>query len=379
MNQATDSAKDKIVFVFHEDINVLSEKNLFLQDNDPILREYTNFRHIHREHPYILREDSNVSSQDSYLMPEESNTPYDDVFRTLATDCPRLLIPLVNELFHENYNGTETVSLSSNIHFILTEDGGKRKRENDSHFSVTADNLVKRYHIECQSTDDGSILVRMFEYGALIAIHSSQLTNDRLVIPFPDSALIALRHTSRTPDTMELVICTSEGEITCHVPVLKIGQYTWKELFEKRLYFLIPFHIFTYEKILKKLEEDEELPQWLKNRYIQIIAELIRLNECGEITEYTKQTIMAMSQKVLRTMVKNNYKAIKGVSKIMGGHILEYEAKTIKREGIREGLQIGRQEGRAALGSEALKLIRAGKLEEATKLLENPNQNLDIL
>ena len=38
------------------------------------------------------------------------NTPYDDVFRTLLTDCSSLIIPVVNEIFHENYTGEETVT-----------------------------------------------------------------------------------------------------------------------------------------------------------------------------------------------------------------------------------------------------------------------------
>lgn len=37
----------------------------------------------------------------------------------------------------------------------------------------------------------------------------------------------------------------------------------------------------------------------------------------------------------------------KGVSAVMGGKVLEYEAKTIKREGIAEGIAMGRAEGRA--------------------------------
>ena len=31
------------------------------------------------------------------------NTPYDDVFRTLLNDCSSLIIPVVNEIFHESY------------------------------------------------------------------------------------------------------------------------------------------------------------------------------------------------------------------------------------------------------------------------------------
>ena len=32
-----------------------------------------------------------------------SNTPYDDVFRTLLNDCSSLIIPVINEVFGENY------------------------------------------------------------------------------------------------------------------------------------------------------------------------------------------------------------------------------------------------------------------------------------
>lgn len=30
-------------------------------------------------------------------------TPYDDSFRTLLTDCKRLIVPLVNEMFGESF------------------------------------------------------------------------------------------------------------------------------------------------------------------------------------------------------------------------------------------------------------------------------------
>ena len=28
-------------------------------------------------------------------------TPYDDVHRTMLNDCPKLIIPVVNEMFHK--------------------------------------------------------------------------------------------------------------------------------------------------------------------------------------------------------------------------------------------------------------------------------------
>lgn len=44
-------------------------------------------------------------------MMDNFNTTYDDVFRTLITDCKKLIIPIVNEIFHENYTENQDVVL----------------------------------------------------------------------------------------------------------------------------------------------------------------------------------------------------------------------------------------------------------------------------
>ena len=50
---------------------------------------------------------------------------------------------------------------------------------------------------------------------------------------------------------------------------------------------------------------------------------------------------MDMSNKVLEKIAKK-YEAVReGVKTVMGGKILEYEAKTIKREGEKEGIKKG--------------------------------------
>ena len=49
---------------------------------------------------------------------KSSNTPYDDVFRTLLNDCSSLIIPVINEVFGEDYRGDEEVLFYPNEHFI---------------------------------------------------------------------------------------------------------------------------------------------------------------------------------------------------------------------------------------------------------------------
>ncbi len=55
-----------------------------------------------------------------------SSTPYDDVFRTMLNDCPKLVLAVVNEAFGEHYTGEEKIIFAQNEHFRLCSSGKKR-------------------------------------------------------------------------------------------------------------------------------------------------------------------------------------------------------------------------------------------------------------
>lgn len=48
---------------------------------------------------------------------------YDGVFRTILNDCRQLVIPIINEIFHENYTGNEKIEFSSNENFLAQQAG----------------------------------------------------------------------------------------------------------------------------------------------------------------------------------------------------------------------------------------------------------------
>ena len=48
-----------------------------------------------------------------------------------------------------------------------------------------------------------------------------------------------------------------------------------------------------------------------------------------------------MSNKVLEHIAKKYDAVRKGVKSVMGGKVLEYEAKTIRNEGLKEGMEKG--------------------------------------
>ncbi len=75
--------------------------------------------------------------------------------------------------------------------------------------------------------------------------------------------------------------------------------------------------------------------------YEQIKNKLEELSDQGAISEYSKCTIIGMSSKVLEHIAVKYDSVREGVKAVMGGKILEYEAKTIKREGLEQGLEQG--------------------------------------
>ncbi|MBQ8519228.1 MAG: hypothetical protein IJ455_06485 [Agathobacter sp.] len=265
------------------------------------------------------------------------NTAYDDVFRTLLVDCRELIIPVVNEVFHTNYSGTERVVLHENEFFMRQQDGEEEKIVTDSSFAIVSfTGESKRYHLECQSSVDGSMLIRMYEYDSQLALQSGEMIQRSLVVRFPESAILYLRHNESIPKVFEIRIHTPNGSISYNVPTLKVQQYDIDTIFEKKLLFLIPFYIFTYEKQFSEINDNQEKLEALKSEYSMITKRLDKLVESCVINEYIKKTICEMSERVI-TKIAAKYESIrKEVTNIMGGKVLEYEAKTILRKGKTE-------------------------------------------
>ena len=277
-----------------------------------------------------------------------SNTPYDDVFRTLLNDCSPLILPLINEVFDEHYTGREKIVFSPNEHFLNRQDGEEEERITDNSFKVLGA-IPKKYHWECQCSPDNSMLVRFFEYDTQIALDEGEIVENVLTVTFPHSAVLFLRHTLSTPNTMTIKINTPGGDISYDIQVMKVGMYSLDEIFDKNLLFLIPFYIFSHESRFKEYAENEEKLSALKAEYEKIKNRLEELAKNGMIDEYTRCTITDMSNKVLEHIAKN-YKSVReGVKSVMGGKILDYEAKDILNRGKQEGRQEGKQEGRMEL------------------------------
>jgi hypothetical protein len=194
-----------------------------------------------------------------------SSTPYDDVFHTLVVDCTNLMISVVNEAFNENYTENARIVLKQNEVYQRQQNGETTKKITDSNLEITEDDESSDYHMECESTYDGSIIIRIYEYDSQIALYNGEFKDGILEVKFPHAGILFLRSNSNTPDKYTIKITTPAGSLPYDVQVLKVKSYTLKEIFEKKLLLLIPFYIFNYEDKFNGIEIDGEKLKALKN------------------------------------------------------------------------------------------------------------------
>ncbi|MBR3458440.1 MAG: hypothetical protein IKH16_09875, partial [Selenomonadaceae bacterium] len=200
-------------------------------------------------------------------------------------------------------------------------------------------------HVESQSPPDSTMLVRMFEYDTQIALDDGEVMGNTLTVSFPHSAVLFLRSTGETPDEMTIRMIVPAGELSYTIPVVKMQRYTLEEIFARKLYFFIPFYIFTHESRFRQYEQDAGKLELLLAEYAEIQGTLEKLQETGQMDALARQAIIDMTKRVAEHIARHCEKVKEGVESIMGGQILEYEAKTIWREGCNEGISIGRNEG----------------------------------
>ncbi len=270
--------------------------------------------------------------------PMYSATPFDDAFRTMESECDDLLIPLVNYFFDENFDSDVVVTRLRNEHFIEKPDGSEQKRITDSLFCISSKEITKRYHLECESSGyDQSILVRIFEYTSQIALDTAEKGRQVLKVSFPHTGLLLLKEEGTAPDEAEIVIAVPEGEISYHVPIVKRSDIGVDELFEKRLYFLIPFFILNYRDRIDRLESDEKERADFISTYREVRLRLESDLKERKLTLFSFGVIIESMRRMAYNVTEGHGTIQEKVGDMMGGQIMELDWIKAWREAEAEG------------------------------------------
>ena len=235
---------------------------------------------------------------------------------------PELVVPLINEVFGTNYPADIAVEQQRNEH--QTKNGEKIT---DSRLKI-ADKI---YHIECQSTGDAEMVIRMIEYDFAVSLETKQIENGRYKIYFPHSCVLYLRGKGRK-DTLGMDIIMPDGRVIKYeLPAIYIERYTQDVIFQKKLLFFLPFYVMRYEKSREDIEKDPEKLQKLLDEYVTIsrrLEESLLENGKEALYRYLVEVIL----KIADYIFSDSEKTKKGVDRAMGGEVLELKTDKLINE-----------------------------------------------
>ena len=294
-----------------------------------------------------------------------TNTIFDDVFRTMQEKMPEQTIPLINAVFGTQYPIDTEIIQGRNEHH--TENG---EVITDSYLVIGG----KRYHIECQSTEDQTMVLRMIEYDFAIGLENARKVDGIYRIQLPHPCILYLRGENQdTLLSMELVLF--DGRIIKYqVPVIRMEWYSLNEIFEKNLVILLPFYMMRYEKMKEQVETDSEL----RERIFQECRAIEQYLEKGFLKKGMEKEFRDMTELVNRIgdyIFLKQQKVRKGLGEIMGGKVLELESDKL----IKKGEQIGKQIGKKAVTELTKKLLAENRLDDLKRSVEDPAYQRKLL
>ena len=276
-----------------------------------------------------------------------NNTIFDDVFRTMIEKMPYLAVPLINEVFHTSYPQDVPIIQLRNEH----------QQENGE---IITDSCLKigdkLYHIECQSTDDTTMAIRMIEYDFSFAVENAHKQGRRYRMDFPRSCVLYLRSGNNTPDFLGVEMALADGNIVLYqISTIKLETYTKDSIFEKNLLMLLPFYIMRYEKNIHEMSENPELFQCLLNEYEEIRTNLVKeLSGADKAALYMDLNKLII--KIADYICQSEEVVRKGIGDVMGGKVLELESERLRAEGEKIGEIKGEIRGEAK-GEERLSIL----------------------
>lgn len=281
----------------------------------------------------------------------------DEVLKFLFSTSNKVLVKLLNGIFDEKFDVDEVELTVSNNEFVEDDLGILR---GDMFFDILNKNHNKAsYHIEFQTKNDNTMVIRMFEYG--FKKGKEQLKNSKKfkeeikTIYFPKQKVIFFEENKSIENQLKLkIIFPDEQEIIYTVDVIKYWEYTDKELKEKKMYPLMPLQLFNLRKELEKahnkndLKKIKELSQKAKNLAEKLAKESAKLFEEDEILGEDFHKMLLAIQNLIEYLNRNYMKDENIENEVNKMTKTLYDPEVEKRgieKGIKQGIKQGREQG----------------------------------
>ena len=196
----------------------------------------------------------NLSTKD-----KKESVKLDQILKMLFSSSNKVLVKLLNSLFNEDFKENEVEITISNNEFIEESLDVLR---GDMFYTATnnCSNKKANYHIEFQTKNDSTMVIRTFEYGFRKARDEANNEDDIKTIYFPKQKVIFFEENKSIEDSLKLKIVFPDGGNYIYIAdVMKYWEYSNEELLEQKLYPLLPLQLFSLRKELKKLEKKNDV------------------------------------------------------------------------------------------------------------------------
>lgn len=179
---------------------------------------------------------------------------WDRVFKIMMQDHPALFIPFINMIFGKQYKRDVPIT------HINTETYNKDRSKIMSDIVFLIGNIS--YHIECQYSNDKTMVFRMFEYDFHIALMDSKRKSNFVEFNFPKSCVFYIVPKESMPKKLEMKINFQDGSYNYKVPVIRLYDYDLAKIEQNELFLFLPYEILrhsrnvTTEKNIAKYSEE---------------------------------------------------------------------------------------------------------------------------
>jgi len=182
----------------------------------------------------------------------------DEVLKFLFSTSKGVLVKLLNGIFDEDYEASEVDLTVSNNEFITDTFETLR---GDLFFDILKNESHKvSYHLEFQTRNDNTMIIRMLEYGLRKGKEQSSNNDDLKTIYFPKQKVIFIEQNANIDDELKLMIVFPDNQrIIYNIPVMKYWEYDDEELLNKKMYPLLPLQLFNLRKELEYARKKNDI------------------------------------------------------------------------------------------------------------------------
>ena len=226
---------------------------------------------------------------------------FDHIFKKMLSLSSKAVTNMINGLFGYEYDPENTT-----IDYHWTEHQADETLKTTLADTILILNNKDAYHMEAQITEDKEIIFRIFSYGYGYAdmnketIASDDAKLPKFILHFPNPCIIFLGDvSSNVPGEYSLELdFWNDKSHTYTVPTVKLADISVKELNDRKMVILIPFHMLKLRKLMKTNRGPSTI-QSLKNLVQTDILGSIETNlQLGNITQSDAHQLMGLAKKL---------------------------------------------------------------------------------